>query len=308
MAIHDLAQMELDSMTKGQAEPAAEGGGALAAVQELAGKLVDPSFLVAMGPQSALQVTPVTFQAVESEGRWKPPGILDPAQMIADPENNGKTIPDPAHPGSMSRVFESNSKLRGAVPYSFKDVKSAKFGKLKPQHAVLFTLTCSSGSQVVIDARWWSDGAEIYGGYAGMASAKGFGSIYNDMASITLQATPFGNHYPAQVLITWTGWVNPVGPTYKEFRGAFLISADGIHLDLDPNGEQPRYVDSWDRGNNPMKGGGNVDRNDNWASDTGFELKVDSTLQEILNMLELAETSMVMPTVAPSSLLIVPKG
>ena len=60
-----------------------------------------------------------------------------------------------------------------------------------------------------------------------MANAQGFASVFNDVASISLAATPFGNYYPAKILITWTGWLNPVGPAYADFRGGIVLSADG---------------------------------------------------------------------------------
>src|SRR5690242_19840987 len=43
-------------------------------------KILDPGLVSALGPQSGLQVEPVLFQAIETEGRWKPSGLINLAQ------------------------------------------------------------------------------------------------------------------------------------------------------------------------------------------------------------------------------------
>lgn len=231
--------------------PAATGAsGASAAVSELISQLVDwlkdPSVNAALSPSAGLQVTPVLFQSIEQEGRWKPQNLVVPTTSAA-------------------RVFELKT-LNGAPSYKIGTINGTKYGKLGQADTTLFTISCSSGSKVVVDALWWCDNLEIYAGFAGMSLSAGFSSQYNDTASIILQAIPFGNYYPAQVLISWTGWVNPVGTAYVEFRGVTVVDAQGgssaglissSQGAIMPGGQlqsissPPAYMQAWARGQNP---------------------------------------------------------
>ena len=174
----------------------------------------------ALTPPSALAVTPAIFQSIEQEGRWKPASLMDPA-------NTGRVLQLAGH----ADISSPNPPTLN-LPY----------GDIKETNITLFTLACShpgvtvstvspyvqfsKSSQVTIDATWWSDGLEIFAGYAGLSSASGFGSVIDDNASITLHAVPFGNYFPAAVFITWTGWFNPQGPAFCEFRGGIVVYAD----------------------------------------------------------------------------------
>jgi hypothetical protein len=216
----------------------------------------DPGVVGGLAPSAGLQVTPALFQSIEQEGRWKPLTFL-------------------VQPASAARDFEFNTKHPSL--YQFGGVNGQKYGQLQQAAQTLLTIKCSSGSQVVIDATWWYDELEIYAGFAGMASAAGFGSSnFNDTASISLQAISFGNYFPAEVLIVWTGWVNPTGTNYKEFRGGIVVNANGFvstPLPNQPNG--PPYMQAWDRGKPP-------DPPLRWSS-SGFRLEVTSLLPSFLN-------------------------
>jgi hypothetical protein len=205
-------------------------GGALSSIgsliQNLMGLTADAAATIqALGPQSGLQVEPVTFQSIEQEGRWKP------QTLVADPSSTARVFELAGHAQNSS----------GGTP-----LLNEMYGKVVQYNATLFTISVkappgSSNSVVTVDATWWADKLEIWAGYAGMASASGFSSVYDDMASIRLHAIPYGNYYPAQILITWNGWVNPTGPAYVEFRGATAIGADGAVGTL-------AYMQQWGRG------------------------------------------------------------
>jgi hypothetical protein len=187
-------------------------------VTEILGKILDPGLVTALSPPSALQVAPVVFQAVEQEGRWKP------TWLVGEKDKDRRL--------ELEKQLNSNSAPGDFLlpPSFFGGHKPEFWSSLARHNQVLFnvgTKGAVKNSKFVVDATWWGDGLEIWGGYAGLANAEGFGSIYNDTAACTLQAMPFGNYYPAQVLIAWSGWLNPVGPAYYEFRGAIVLNADG---------------------------------------------------------------------------------
>jgi hypothetical protein len=238
---------------------------AAAAAAKALANISDPAVIVALGPQSALQVTPVTFQSVEQEGRWKP------LSFVASPSSTGRAFEIQGHTGKAS-----GGKIQLAEPY----------GKVTQCACPLFSLDMPSiqdtlgqsgaRSTLLVEAMWWADGLEIHGGYAGLGRATGFGSVWDTMASITLQATPFGNYYPATTLLTWSGWVNPIGPAYWEFRGALLVRADGTNNGADQPTPQysatelaqrpPAYMDVWGRQEAEKT------QADNWNKSKGFLL------------------------------------
>lgn len=236
----------------------------LQVLQELFSKATDPSVIAALGPQSGLQVTPVLFQSIEQEGRWKPSALL-------------------AKSCAASRTFE----LQQQVASKSKGTTLAEpYGQVNQYNVTVLTVTClGSGSKVVVDATWWCDGLEIFAGFCGMASAAGFGSQYNDTAAINFQAVPFGNYYPARNLITWTGWVNPVGNQYWEFRGGVVLGADGscsgnsnaTSAAQTPGSPgvgglfavgYPAYMQMWQRGQTPSAV--------TWDASDGFSMQVKS--------------------------------
>ena len=193
-------------------------------IQGLMGLTADTAATIqALGPQSGLQVEPVTFQSIEQEGRWKPQSLVAPS--------------------STSRVFELAGHAENSSPAT--PLLSEMYAKVAKYQTTLFTISVmapplSSNSFVTVDATWWADGLEIWAGYAGMAAATGFLSVFDDMANIRLHAIPYGNYFPAQILITWNGWVNPTGPAYVEFRGATALGADGAV-------RTPAYMQQWSR-------------------------------------------------------------
>ena len=170
-----------------------------------------------LGPQSGLQVTPVVFQSIEQEGRWKPVSLVDQDH-------------------SPGRNFELNQQIANAAnpsqaAFYRSQLTPELWGTVSQSRNTLFTVSCSSllrgPSSFSVDATWWADGLEIWGGYAGLSQAQGFRDVLDDMAAASLYAAPFGNYYPARMLIGWSGWVNPVGENYFDFRGAIVLSADG---------------------------------------------------------------------------------
>jgi hypothetical protein len=239
------------------------------------------SAIPALGPQSGLQVVPVTFQAVEQEGRWKPavfvaassPGRIFELQAIAPQTGQVPT----SNPGT--QAFWNSA------------TTPEYWGTLSQCQANLFTITCGQAS-FMVDATWWADGLEIWGGYAGLATATGFGSVMADMAYVSLSAIPFGNYFPAAVLVTWSGWVNPVGPPFWEFRGAVVLGADGSisasgglganvpTADMpgpaatgkgQPLSAMPNYMTYWGRES------GSTPTGLNWTSSSGFPLQASGT-------------------------------
>ena len=105
----------------------------------------------ALGPQSGLQVTPVTFQSIEQEGRWKPPNII-----------SGET-------GRQFQLDQQNTNYENTATSSpGPDVLATPYGTAVRYNVKILTLTCpsllaNSPSKVVVDATYWSDGLEIWG-------------------------------------------------------------------------------------------------------------------------------------------------
>lgn len=227
-----------------------------------AGQLLGPDIAQALNPSMGLQVTPTVFQSLEPEGRWKP------ASLIAA--------------GSSGRRFELAEHAEISPPP--KPALHERYAPLKQDSAVLFQIrmpaqnsliqplapllgdlgSMMSDSSLSIYATWWTDGLEIWGGFAGLAQATGFLNVYHHRANISLQAIPFGNYYPAMALITWSGWVSGYDyDHYFEFRGAIVVRADDQGLGTDvgdidimdvvpgapvggPSGD-PGYMTCWTR-------------------------------------------------------------
>lgn len=225
----------------------AEAGGAAAALGTAAslaailafipGIAADIAAMIeAMSPKSALQVTPVVFQSTEQEGRWKPFEMLDAVTSGTRAFVAGK------QEQNYEAALNSSSALVVAKPY----------GKVLVKRSPLFTLKVEDKSVAVIDVNWWYDGLEIWAGLASLMQAIGFGSVYSDTASATLQATVLGNYYPAKVFITWSGWLNPNGNEYWEFRGGIVVSADGrignkAVSNLGEDTDNPCFMQQWGR-------------------------------------------------------------
>jgi hypothetical protein len=210
------------------------------------------SLIQATNPAAALQVTPVTFQSIEQEGRWKPQGILA-QNLLWDPNDPNSGFTQDGRVlvlQKQAKRMAASSTNQSPNPAQLQET----YDGVSFRRQTLFQLNCRNGESIVtVDATWWSDGLEIWGGFAGTYSHIGFSSIFSDTASIVLNAIPFGNYYPARVLLTWSGWVNPVGPDYREFRGGITLSADsrapGPNKNLtDTASQTPCYMQCWKLG------------------------------------------------------------
>ncbi|MCU7725244.1 hypothetical protein ODJ79_16060 [Actinoplanes sp. KI2] len=219
---------------------AASGSGTDVA-KEIIEKLLDPGLNSALSPAAGLQVSPVVFQSTEQEGRWKPTELVgaDRALEVKPKKANGAAAKPPdervlAKPFGPLRQHETTLftiKMPGIA--SEDEIEAAVLELLfsiAGQNRDVTDLSHLIKPDVCtlrVSATWWSDGLEIFAGYAGLSSATAFGSVFNSNANISLQAIPFGNYYPASVLLTWSGWVNPMGPGYWEFQGAVVLDAEG---------------------------------------------------------------------------------
>lgn len=236
--------------------------GALSGIAGAAGQLLGPDIVQAFNPSVGLQVTPAVFQSVEQEGRWKPASLVAPGSSARQFELAGHAeTSSPPKP----KLHERYAPLKQASATLFKISMPAPSNPLKFLGPLLGDIgSLMSDSSLTIYATWWTDGMEIWGGYAGLAQATGFLSVYHHRANISLQAIPFGNYYPALALITWSGWVSGYDyDHYFEFRGAIVVRADDQVLGTDvgdidimdvvpgapvgaPSGD-PGYMTCWTR-------------------------------------------------------------
>lgn len=243
--------------------------------------LGDPSVVSSLSPSSALQVTPAIFQSTEQEGRWKPQALVDK--------------------GSNSRYFELQKQLNNIKPS--KVTLNEPYGEIHPFHQVLFDITVqpagnniipaeiidiltrlnptgrpslNQGSYARFDVNWWSDGLEIWSGVAGLSSkAYGFRHSWDDTCAVSFYAMPYGNYFPAKILIAWWGWINPICRKFLEFRGAMTICADGSTSDplfKNTSGKSdPVYMEVWSRKKD--------DYEQILRCHDGFHLTIDSSLE-----------------------------
>ena len=228
------------------------------APEKVLDKLLDPSFIAALGPQSGLQVTPATFQSVEAEGRWKPASLVN---LTGDNKSDGRVFELAKHaetgePPDKPRLAEHYGPVtHHTCPLFSLDMpalqpllKLAALGAGIPLAGdIIGLLGTADRARLTVDAHWWSDGLEIFAGYAGLASATGFSSVWDTTASVGVQAVPWGNYYPARTLVTWSGWVNPVGPRYWEFRGGLVVDAQGGNSAEGSEGLSPRPNEIFDQ-------------------------------------------------------------
>jgi hypothetical protein len=112
-------------------------------------------------------------------------------------------------------------------------------GGAASQAQTLLANTILQEGHAEISADWQHDGLEIWSGFAGLTSAKGFESVFGHRANVQLLGTIYGNYLPGVYLISMSGNVNPVGPAYIEFRCAAVIQA-GKPI-------QPLFGQTWDR-------------------------------------------------------------
>jgi hypothetical protein len=215
---------------------------------DMAKLLIDPAFNEALSPAQGLEVTPHVFASLEQEGRWK-------YQMWGFPEERNLTnslTGDEPMPDAMSRPTPS--------PPSIGTLLTLQINKLTVPDEILLGIGATlavplAGSALTplikasaagdvnsatISVMWWSDGLEIWGGVAGLVQAKGFGSVFGHRARIDVTGTAFGNYFPARYLIMASGWLNPLGPQYYEFRCGAIAQAGYTRL-------TPLFGEVWDR-------------------------------------------------------------
>jgi hypothetical protein len=262
-------------MTAGPALAAAASGG----IDFLVGKLTDPTFNDSLSPSQGLVVTPHTFSCVEQEGRWKSaawgygPGnsrdLLSPITGPTPSKVATKPPADPVRPPSRSNhcplltLLIQPALVPNQLPMGLTNVLIRLAG---PLSLLLNMSSVGIQNSATVDVTWWDDGLEIWGGYAGLAPSPkptGFGSVFGHRARIDLAGCPFGNFLPARYLITASGWINPVGAQYYEFRCGVVIKAGSPKPTL-------LFSSVWDREGNAGTLGGHGDwyvfNIQNWTS------------------------------------------
>lgn len=225
------------------------------AAQFILEKLTDPSFNEALSPAQGLQVTPHIFASQEQEGRWKHANWgYNAERNLTSP----LTTDDPLAPlvtAPPPDVVTPPAKPQRSTLLDLKILQMDKFEKVLFGIAssvvvpmgggVALTLMQMSSigkdNHAAIDVTWWDDGLEIWGGFAGLAPGTvGFGSVFGHRAQIEVTGCTYGNYLPARYLVVASGWINPVGPQYYEFRCGAVIRAGMRSL-------QPLFSNIWDR-------------------------------------------------------------
>jgi hypothetical protein len=225
-----------------------------AGVDFILGKLTDPAFNEALSPAQGLQVTPHIFSSVEQEGRWKsdswgynqerdltnPLTTNDPpALLVFTPPPD---VVDPPETQHRSMLLDLQILQMGKIERLLFGIAAGITVTLAAPALTLMDMSSiGDDNRAAIDVTWWDDGLEIWGGYAGLApGTKGFGSVFGHRAKIDVTGCTYGNYLPARYLIVASGWVNPVGPQYYEFRCGAMIRAGR-------RGMQPLFSNVWDR-------------------------------------------------------------
>lgn len=122
---------------------------------------------------------------------------------------------------------------------------------------------------LVIDANWVCDGTEIHGGVAGLAWANGFQSLFGHRAKVEISGVSFGNYLPTAYLLGMSGYINPVGPVFVEFRCGVAVFADG--------GASPVYGSYWTR-DSDWSGDPKPPNSMAWTNGRGWAIDIDSLL------------------------------
>jgi hypothetical protein len=213
----------------------------LAAAQQVLEKLTDPAFNEALSPSQGLVVTPHTFSCLEQEGRWKhenwgynkprdftSPILPDPPDKVA--QSPPPDVVTPPSPKKLRRwpLFDlkiDQSPLASQLLMGIGGaVQIPLGGSLLP--TLLKLSSIGNVNLARVEVMWWDDALEIWGGYAGLSpGATGFGSVFGHRAHIDVTGCAYGNFLPARYLLVGSGWVNPVGPQYYEFRWGLVVRA-----------------------------------------------------------------------------------
>ncbi len=221
----------------------------------------------ALSPTEGFEASAHTFQAVESEGRWKSKEDYGPGRELMPPEKkrgNVKirtktilkiSITSPSEAMRDQITYSAYLNTSGIVTLGFyaEILAHLPAWTVNPSEAITFShLPNPTHLKVIprrnkrnrelplikqaiqavpsvaeIEAVWWSDGLEIYAGHVAPRHVCGFGSLFNNQARVEFNGTTFGNAFPLSYLLTFTGHLNPVGPKFFEFRRATIITADG---------------------------------------------------------------------------------
>jgi hypothetical protein len=235
---------------------AAEGVGAASILKELVTEVLNPEMIRALSPTEGFEAKPHTFQAVETEGHWKLPpdwppsdsrALAPPSKRVSKVRMHTATILSIDFKAIDAKYIQAllqlliqsllpsptlatlanlaTTALPPGIGGNFFN-PSGPLGKLLPSLARALA-DLQVGSSAEIEAVWWSDGFEIWGGQAAAKHVRGFGSLFGHQARVELEGVPFGNYFPTSYCLTFTGFVNPVGPTFEELRGAVKLGADG---------------------------------------------------------------------------------
>jgi hypothetical protein len=236
----------------------------------------------ALSPSAGLSVTPLVFNSVEQEGRWKIKDwgfneLRDLTNSVMFAHGKQSLLSNPAnapvscYPARIGAVGGSATHREFANLLTITvDPPSASSGAIAsllnfvgPPGAAsslyeLAKLTILQKGQAVIGAEWQHDDLEIWGGFAGLTSATGFGSVFGHRANVQLLGTVYGNYLPGAYMVAMSGWVNPVGTKYVEFRCAVVIQAG--------KPVQPLFGQQWTRD------AGDTPTPLNFSSDAGYQL------------------------------------
>jgi hypothetical protein len=242
--------LELEEGTDMAAEAAGPAGAVLQALDALK-ELVTPEMIRALSPTEGFEAKPHTFQAVETEGRWKKAADFGQGRAL-EPPTTKSLSPGKLDPAKPNRATVLSNKIGGIKP----DIVSALIrtildtispqtqlattvlpnmtptlppavAKAFPQLNSVFEALSAPSTVAEIEAVWWSDNLEIWSGQAAARHVNGFNSLFGHQARVELDGVSFGNYFPLSYCLTFTGYVNPVGPVFEEFRGAVRLGADG---------------------------------------------------------------------------------
>ncbi len=221
------------------------GGAGLSEVINTLKELVSPEMIRALSPTEGFECTAHTFQAIETEGRWKDASLYVDRGLwppVSGEQSPGKLVKREAtilsiqigalSTGTIAAIV--NAVLGDLVPQTTLATLALPVSQsLPPAIAKAFPAldsairALSRPSTVEIAATWWADGLEIWAGQAAAKHVTGFNSLFGSQARVDLDGVSFGNYFPLPYLLSFTGYVNPVGPTFEEIRGAVRLDADG---------------------------------------------------------------------------------
>ena len=240
----------------------------LGLVGQAAQAITDPSLNEALSPASGLIVSPYYFQSIETEGRWKHQtwGYSEGRNLLPPefdmPKDGDTTYPDDPATGIYSRLsrwkaFQESptgeitssggpfirtrraellrvyiGQLREESPGAIGT--ALKAADISPNLATYLNSTILANASFSVGAAWLVSQTEILGGYAGLFSATGFGSVYGHRAKVDIGGVSLGNYIPTAQLIGMSGYVNPVGPIFVEFRCAVVIVSGSGDPDVIP--------------------------------------------------------------------------